>query len=97
MAKIKAELKEDIERLYQSQKLDWPEFAEAVSGLSEVRYRQVKVDSREVRLQFNPRRLVNVLAPTAPEEVAARRCFLCTQNRPAAQKPLPFGSRWLVV
>jgi len=94
---LKTELQENIEGLYQSQQRDWPGFAGAVAGLSEVRCREVQVDRRKVRLQFNPRRLANALAPASPEEVAARPCFLCSENRPPEQVSIPFDKRWLVV
>ncbi|MFC1613981.1 DUF4922 domain-containing protein [Gemmatimonadota bacterium] len=97
MNRFKASLQEAVESLYQSQKRDWPEFFKAVSSLKKVRCRDVKVDRRTVRLQFNPRRIANALAPASPAEVAARPCFLCTENRPKEQDSFPFEKRWLVV
>jgi uncharacterized protein DUF4922 len=97
MNRFKASLQEAVESLYRSQLLDWPEFSKAVSSLKKVRCRDVQADRRTVRLQLNPRRLANAIAPASADEVAARPCFLCTENRPKEQDSIPFENRWLVV
>ena len=88
---------EIIESLYADQLRSWPEFALAVDRLKEIECRDVHVDERTIRLQWNPQREVNVVAPADPESVAKRPCFLCRENRPAAQVDLPFDNNWLVV
>lgn len=46
-----------------------------------------------VRLQFNPARIISSAAKLEKLEIAARRCFLCRDNRPAEQSMLKFEGR----
>lgn len=90
-------LRQAVLALYGQQKEAWPMLTEAVSGLDNTAVRGIELDGRTVRLQHNPARMVNVSAPTSPDEVARRPCPICPRNMPAEQKALPFFGDWLVV
>ncbi len=81
---------EAAERFFTEQLAVWPEAAERFAELDE------EVESRELRggrltlaVQHNPCRIVSTGAKVDKGSVRKRPCFLCDNNRPAAQRELP--------
>ncbi|MEN9443373.1 MAG: hypothetical protein RIS47_263, partial [Bacteroidota bacterium] len=58
-------------------------------ALHSVFTRDLWVEGLLFRLQFNPARMVSAAAKVDALSIGARPCFLCAQNRPMEQKPLP--------
>ena len=71
----------------------WPLACDNFRALKNVLVREVEVGGLTVRLQFNPARMISSAAKLSKEEIAARRCFLCRENRPAEQIMLKFDGR----
>ena len=47
----------------------------------------------EVKLQFNPARMISSAAKLSKADIAKRRCFLCRENRPPEQMMMEFDGR----
>ena len=71
----------------------WPLACDNFRALKNVLVREVEVGGLKVKLQFNPARMISSAAKLSKEEIAARRCFLCRDNRPAEQIMLKFDGR----
>ena len=71
----------------------WPLACENFRALKNVRVRQVDAGGLTVNLQFNPARMISSAAKLSKAEIAARRCFLCRENRPPEQVMLKFEGR----
>ena len=71
----------------------WPLACNNFRALKDVRVRELKVGGLNVKLQFNPARMISSAAKLTKEEIAKRRCFLCRENRPPEQIMLKFEGR----
>ena len=71
----------------------WPLACENYRALKNVQVREVEVGGLTVKLQFNPARIVSSAARLSKEDIAARKCFLCRENRPQEQMLLKFDGR----
>lgn len=71
----------------------WPLACANFRALKDVRVRELEINGLKVKLQFNPARMVSSAAKLSKEEIAARRCFLCRENRPSEQIMLKFEGR----
>ena len=83
----------DIDKFVHDQLSVWPEAASNFRALKSVQTRQIPSGGLMTTLQFNPLRFASCTAGTdeAPKEVSP--CFLCGENRPQAQRSLPFEGR----
>lgn len=96
-AGMEAGLPAALDSLYDQQRGSWPMLDKAAAVIENIRTRTLYPDGRAVHLQYNPARIVNVIAPTSPEEVSGRPCPICPRNMPEQQRALPFPDQWLVV
>ena len=71
----------------------WPLACNNFRALKDVRVRELEVGGLNVKLQFNPARMISSAAKLTKEEIARRRCFLCRENRPPEQIMLKFEGR----
>ncbi len=71
----------------------WPLACRNFRALKDVRTRDIVAGGLKVRLQFNPARMISSAAKLTKEDIAARRCFLCRENRPEEQTMLKFEGR----
>ena len=71
----------------------WPLACENFRALKNVRVRELEAGGLTVKLQFNPARIVSSAARLNKEDIAARKCFLCRDNRPSEQIMLKFEGR----
>ena len=71
----------------------WPLACENYRALKNVQVREVEVGGLTVKLQFNPARIVSSAARLSKEAIAARKCFLCRENRPQEQMLVKFDGR----
>lgn len=63
-----------------------------VTDLAQVERRTLQTaDGKRLDVQFNPARMRSTGAKISSKAIAERPCFLCRQNRPAAQLVLPDG------
>ena len=83
----------DIPKFINDQLSVWPLAAANFRALKAIRTKSVKVGGLDCLVQFNPERVSSSTADTAPEAIAARKCFLCDGNRPPEQFHLKFEGR----
>ena len=81
----------------QAQRISWPLAGANFKGLGKVEEKSFQFDGFEIRVQFNPERIRSSVAKVDPTSVAARPCFLCSQNRPPEQEGIAFGDRYQIL
>jgi len=84
-------------QLLHEQTSEWPALAGGYSSLHHVQMRSIEFDGFEIKLQYNPGRIISSIAKTDPKSLAGRRCFLCASNRPQQQRGIEFGSRYTIL
>ncbi len=85
------------EKLFNAQKKSWPALADACSGLSSVRTREIACGSYNVHLQYNPQRSVSSGAAVDAESIKKRPCFLCLGNLPGGQQGILYRKDYLIL
>ncbi|MGN1234277.1 MAG: DUF4922 domain-containing protein [Candidatus Cryptobacteroides sp.] len=62
-------------------------------ALKNVKIKTMDIGGLQVKLQFNPARMISSAAKLSKEDIAARKCFLCRENRPGEQIMIKFEGR----
>ena len=83
----------ELDKFINDQLSVWPLAAANFRALKSARTRQLEVDGLQCTVQCNPRRILSSTADTTPQAIAARKCFLCADNRPTEQFHLKFEGR----
>jgi hypothetical protein len=83
--------------LLEQQKRSWDMLRNGYDTLRTVRTRVLDFDSFQIKVQFNPGRLISTIARVDPVSIRERKCFLCPENLPLAQRGLPYDSEYLVL
>ena len=71
----------------------WPLACDNFRALKNVQVRGMDAGGLQVRIQFNPARMISSAAKLDKADISARRCFLCRENRPKEQIMLKFEGR----
>lgn len=90
-------LQASIEQLFREQTTQWELARKNFSDLQNVRTRRFHFDGFDVVVQFNPARIVSSGAKTDAKAIAARKCFLCRDNRPAEQDGIAWKDYTILV
>lgn len=90
-------LNTQIKNLFNSQIGDWELARTNFTGLQTVQTKSFSFDDFEVRVQFNPARIVSSGAKVDAKTIAERKCFLCAANRPEVQSGIEFGDYEILV
>jgi hypothetical protein len=83
--------------LLESQKTSWPFLKTSYENLATIRTRRLKCDHSSLILQFNPARLISTAAAVDPITINNRKCFLCIENLPEAQRAIEYRGRYLIL
>ena len=75
----------------------WPLAAANFKGLEKVEEKSFQFDGFQIRAQFNPERMRSSVAEVDKQSIAARKCFLCEENRPSVQDAIAFGDDFLIL
>jgi len=75
----------------------WKLSADNYRGLSLVEERTFIFDGFRIKVQFNPERMRSSAAKVDTQSIAARKCFLCGENRPAEQNQLDLGNDFILL
>lgn len=59
--------------------------------------KDIPFDGFNIKVQFNPARIVSSSAKVDTQSLKERKCFLCAANRPEIQVGLPFGDKYEVL
>ena len=81
----------------ESQLLTWPLASLNFKGLEKVEEKSFQFDGFQIRAQFNPERMRSSVAEVDKQSIAARKCFLCSENRPPEQDAIVFGDDFLIL
>ncbi|MCX5848827.1 MAG: DUF4922 domain-containing protein [Deltaproteobacteria bacterium] len=84
------------QKLYDSQKKNWPKMAEACRDLSSVKTRELSGEYK-IYLQYNPARAVSSGAAVDAASIKSRPCFLCQDNLPKEQQGILYRDRYLIL
>src|ERR1035437_4783355 len=90
-------LNHQIQSLFHEQVSNWALARVNYSGLKTVRTKSFSFGDFEVKLQFNPARIVSSGAKMDAKTISERKCFLCAENRPAEQQAVDFGDYEILV
>ena len=91
------DINKNIKQLFQEQVSNWELARVNFAGLATVKSNSFSFGDFEVKVQFNPARIVSSGAKTDAKSIAARRCFLCAVNRPQEQTAIDFGDYEILV
>jgi len=81
----------------ESQLQSWPLAAANFKGLEKVEEKSFQFDGFQIRAQFNPERMRSSVAEVDKQSIAARKCFLCSENRPPEQEGISFGDDFQIL
>lgn len=83
--------------LLEQQKGVWDLLRNGYDTLRSVRTRAFDFDGFQIKVQFNPGRLISTVAKVDATSIKERKCFLCTENLPPAQRGIPCDGEYLVL
>ncbi|MDD4991109.1 MAG: DUF4922 domain-containing protein [Paludibacter sp.] len=86
-----------IKSLFSEQVSTWELARNNFAGLKTVQTKVFSFEDFEVKVQFNPARIVSSGAKVDAKTIAERKCFLCAANRPAEQQAVEFGDYEILV
>ncbi len=86
-----------LHEFVEAEKLVWPLAASNYKGLEKVEEKSFQFDGFQVMAQFNPERMRSSVAEVDKQSIAARKCFLCSENRPPEQDGISFGDDFLIL
>ncbi len=90
-------LNQQTKELFNEQVSNWELAQTNFKGLQTVQTKSFSFGDFEVKVQFNPARIVSSGAKVDAKTIAERKCFLCAENRPAEQKGIDFGDYVILV
>jgi ATP adenylyltransferase/5',5'''-P-1,P-4-tetraphosphate phosphorylase II len=83
--------------LLQQQRGVWELLRKGYDSLQSVKTRVFEFDGFQVKVQFNPGRMTSTAAKVDPNSIRERKCFLCTDNLPPAQRGISCDGDYLVL
>ncbi|MGO8925391.1 MAG: DUF4922 domain-containing protein [Limisphaerales bacterium] len=83
--------------LLQQQKGVWETLRTGYETLRGVRTKLYDFGRFHIKVQFNPGRLISTSAKVDATSIKERKCFLCTENLPPAQRGIPCDGEYLVL
>ena len=90
-------LQKEMEQLLCNQQSVWETARNNYSNLSKVKIKTFDFEDFQVKVQFNPARIVSSGAKTDTKSIAERKCFLCSDNRPAVQEGITQGDYTVLI
>lgn len=88
---------EAIDALFEAQTAAWPDLDRGVESLERAARRAFEIRGARVVAVHIPHRVASTTAPVDPGAIRKRPCFLCPENRPAAQTGIAFGPDMVVL
>lgn len=80
-----------------AQRAEWPLAARNFDALEGVEVRGIAMPGMDIKVQFNPARIVSSGAKVDARSLAERPCFLCDKNRPAEQRGIDWRGYTVLV
>jgi ATP adenylyltransferase/5',5'''-P-1,P-4-tetraphosphate phosphorylase II len=86
-----SDLADQAAALIRHQMESWPMLQKGAATLDSVVVREIEFPHFTMKVQFNPGRMVSTSAKVDEKSIAERRCFLCLENLPPAQRGIETG------
>ncbi|MBI3649822.1 MAG: DUF4922 domain-containing protein [Acidobacteria bacterium] len=86
-----------VAALIAQQKHDWPQLHEGYAALAQIDTKRLLVDGSTVIVQHNPKRVRSTAAAVDQSSIAARQCFLCPENLPAAERGIAYEDEFVIL
>jgi hypothetical protein len=83
-------LRQRIDALFAEQRDNWPMLRDGEASLGQLQRKILTSDGASIVVQVNPARRRSTLAKTDASSIAARPCFLCSENMPAEERGVAF-------
>jgi len=83
--------------LFHEQVSNWELACVNYEGLKTIRTKTFSFGDFDIKVQFNPARIISSGAKVDAKTIAARKCFLCEENRPKEQQCINMGDYTLLV
>ena len=90
-------MNDSVNRLFSEQLNEWSLAGNNYTALEQVKEKTLHVSGCMYRVQFNPARIVSSAAKIDPESISRRKCFLCSENRPAEQRGILFKEKYIIL
>ncbi|HET7733605.1 MAG TPA: DUF4922 domain-containing protein [Paludibacter sp.] len=90
-------LNTQIQSLFHEQVSTWELARANFAGLKTVQTKSFNFGDFEIKVQFNPARIVSSGAKVDAKTIATRKCFLCAENRPVEQQSVDAGDYLILV
>ena len=90
-------LNSQIQSLFHEQVSNWELARANFEGLKTVQTKSFSFNDFEIKVQFNPARIVSSGAKVDAKTIAERKCFLCAENRPVQQNGVDAGDYIVLV
>lgn len=90
-------INKEVNSLYNHELANWPLARANYEGLKTVQTKVFSIGDYNMKVQFNPARIVSSGAKVDAKTIAERKCFLCAENRPAEQTSVGFGDYEILV
>ncbi|MEG0796892.1 MAG: DUF4922 domain-containing protein [Odoribacter sp.] len=84
----------DLTQLYEQQVRDFELARINYEHLKNVVYRTIHFPDFNIRLQYNPARMISTNAKIDATTLLNRKCFLCPEQMPKEQKGIAYGDRY---
>ena len=93
----KSDYSKEAHSFIEEQKINWPLASDNFKALSGVMVRNLNVFGEQIKVQFNPARIVSSAAKIDSKSISERPCFLCSKNSPAEQGRMDIHDKyWLL-
>lgn len=83
--------------LLKRQKEEWDLCKNGFASLESVQTKIFEFDGFTTAVQFNPGRITSSAAKVDPESIKKRKCFLCLENLPEAQKGILYNQDYVIL
>jgi len=90
-------INQEVKLLFHEQVSNWELARVNYKGLKTIRTKSFSFGDFEVKVQFNPARILSSGANMDAKTIAARKCFLCEENRPIEQRSIEAGDYSVLV
>lgn len=75
----------------------WEQARNNYAALKNVEVKELDVDGMNIKVQFNPARIVSSAAKVDAKSLQERKCFLCSENRPGVQEGIDWEENYTIL
>jgi hypothetical protein len=95
--KDESSISASVEALIAHQKANWQQLKEGYEAFSQIETRNVNIDGSNIVVQHNPRRVRSTAAAVDKDSIAARPCFLCSENLPQEERGIFYDEEYVIL